>query len=112
MNSIEVTAANLDVVQAALNSGAKNIKVNFASIADELEGATLHVPQTVETVELQGGQKSIKNLRIESEAQTTILNGITITDCTRIPLEISSDNVSLRQVVVSSSSYAMLLKKM
>ena len=111
VDSIEVTAANLDVVQAALNSGAKNIKVNFASIADELEGATLHVPQTVETVELQGGQKSIKNLRIESEAQTTILNGITITDCTRIPLEISSDNVSLRQVVVSSSSYAMLLKK-
>lgn len=109
--SITVYAANKEVVQAALNSGAKNIKVNCAAIAGSLNDATLTIPDTVETVELQGGQKTISNLHIDSEAKKTILNGLVVVDCSTTPLKISSEHVSLRQVLVDSADYTMLLKK-
>ena len=108
--SITVNPANLSVVQAAINSGAKNITINVSAIPEVLNGATLTVPDTVETFELQGGQTTINDLKIKSDAATTILNGLTITACTRIPLEISSGELSLRQVTIDSPTYVLLLK--
>lgn len=108
--SITVNPENLDVVQAAIHSGAKNIKINVSAISNALNGATLEIPDTVETFELQGGKQTISDLKIKSDAQTTILNGITITDCTRIPMEISSSTLSLRSVSVEGPSYVLLMK--
>lgn len=108
--SVSVEAANLDIVQATISSGAKNIKINVSKISEAMNNATLVIPSTVETFELQGGQTVVSNLRIQSDATTTILNGITITDCSSIPLEISSSKLSLRNVTVNSPSYALLMR--
>lgn len=110
VGSITVNPANFDVVQAAISSGAKNIKINVSAIPEDLNGTTLTVPDTVETFELQGGQTTIRDIKIQSDAAITILNGLTITDCTRIPVEISSGELSLRQVTIDSPSYVLLLK--
>lgn len=109
VDSITVTASGLDVVLGAINSGAKNITINISAIADQMEGVTLVIPDTVETFELQGGRNTFNGLRIKSDAAETILNGITIRESTGIPLEISSEAVTLNQVIVESPSYVLLL---
>ena len=109
VDSIVVTASSLDVVLGAINSGAKNITINISAIADQMDGVTLVIPDTVESFELQGGRNTFNGLRIKSDAGETILNGITIRESTGIPLEISSEAVTLNQVIVESPSYVLLL---
>ncbi len=92
------------------NSGAKHITINISGIADEMSNVILEIPNTVEYFELQGGRNTFSGLKIKSNAGTTVLNGITITDSTGIPLEISSESVTLNQVIVESPSYVLLLK--
>jgi len=110
VDSIVVTASNKDVVFGAINSGAKKITINISAIADEMNGVTLEVPDTVEYFELQGGRNTFNGLKIKSDAGTTVLNGITINESTGIPMEISSEALTLNQVTVESPSYVLLLK--
>ena len=110
VDSIEVTASNLDVVMGAIRSGAKHITINVSAINEELENVTLEIPNTVETFELQGGRKDFSGLKIISNAGSTILNGINIKDSTSVPLTISSENITLNQVTVNAPNYVLLLK--
>ena len=110
VDSIVVEASNADVVFGAINSGAKRITINISAIADEMQGAILEIPDTVEYFELQGGRNTFKGLTVKSNAGTTVLNGITITDTVKIPLEIDSEAVTLNQVIAESPSYVLLLK--
>lgn len=110
VDSIIVNASSKDVVLGAIGSGAKRITINISNIVEDMSNATLEVPDTVEYFELQGGRKTFSGLKIHSDAGTTVLNGITITDSTSIPLEISSEAITLNQVMVESPSYTLLLK--
>ena len=110
VDSIVVNASNQDVVFGAIRSGAKRITINISEIAEEMRDVTLEIPATVEYFELQGGGKTFSGLEIKSEAGETVLNGITIVEGTGIPLEISSEAVTLNQVNVEASSYVLLLK--
>ncbi len=110
VDSIVVDASCKEVVTGAINSGAKRITINVSNISDELNGVTLEIPDTVEYFELQGGRNTFSGLKIKSDAGETVLNGINITDSTGIPLEISSEKVTLNQVNVESPSYVLLLK--
>lgn len=107
---VSVNAATPAIAQNTIKSGAKKITLNISEIAEETRGATLTVGAVIDYFELQGGRNTFSDLRIQSYASTTVLNGLTITQCTRIPLEISSQKLSLRQVAVDSSNYALLLK--
>ena len=109
VDSIIVTASNKDVVFGAINSGAKRITINISSIADEMSNTILEIPDTVEYFELQGGRNTFNGLKIKSNAETTVLNGVTISSSTGIPLEISSESLTLNQVSVESPSFVMLL---
>ena len=110
VDSIIVNASSKDVVLGAIESGAKRITINISGIVEDMSNATLEVPDSVEYFELQGGRKTFSGLKIHSDAGTTVLNGITITDSTSIPLEISSEAITLNQVMVESPSYTLLLK--
>jgi uncharacterized repeat protein (TIGR02543 family) len=109
VDTIVVTASNKDVVLGAINSGAKKITINISAIAEEMSNTTLVIPDTVEYFELQGGRNVFSGLKVKSYAGTTVLNGITITDSVGIPLEISSESITLNQMMVSSPSFVMLL---
>ena len=109
VDTIVVTASNKDVVFGAINSGAKKITINISSIAEEMTNVTLTIPETVEYFELQGGRNTFKGLKIKSSAGTTVLNGVTIKDSVGVPLEISSESLTLNQVNVESPSYVLLL---
>lgn len=110
VDTITVEAANAGVVSGAIKSGAKRITINISAIADEMQDVTLEIPDTVEYFELQGGRNTFKGLTIKSNAKTTVLNGVTITDTVKIPLEIDSEAVTLNQVIAESPSYVLLLK--
>ncbi len=69
---------------------------------------TIDVPKMV-YFELKGEQKSYTNLKLTSHADTTVIRELTINDCNRIPLEISSNNLTMGAVSVESPSYALLL---
>lgn len=96
------------VVSAALSSGAKSIVLDISFVLDDIE-LTLEVPE-ITRFELQGEKKKIyKNLKLTSHADTTVIKELKINDCNRIPLEISSNNLTLEAVSVTSQSYVLLL---
>lgn len=98
------------VAQAAVNSGAKNIVLNIAALSGKVDDMTFAVPAGTDKFELQGERNSFKNLKLSSEAQETVLNGLTITECRRIPLEITAEKITMNQVNVTAPGFVLLLK--
>lgn len=95
------------LVNAVVSSGAENIVLD---ISKTIEGVvfTIDVPE-INSFELVGGKRTFKDLRLKSKANTTVLKEITINECTRIPLDISSKNLTMEVVDVCSQGYALLL---
>lgn len=96
-----------DVIDSAVNSGAKNVVLNISDITDGTI-LTINVPQ-ISSFELQGGGKTYNDLKIDSDANTTTLKEIVIKNCTRVPLEISSDKLNLDATHVESPNFTLLL---
>lgn len=95
------------VANAAAASGAQRVVIDLSALIDGVV-LTLDVPE-IEYFELKGGRNVYTDMKISSQATTTVLEEMTIQDCTRIPLEISSDNLILDAVSIISPSYALLL---
>lgn len=106
---VTVNAANADVFSAAVSSGAKKISIHLASLDGTLENKTVVVSDTTEIFELQGNQKTYKNISIQSAAKTTIINGMNFENEKSIPLKISSENVTLSKVTASAPGFALVL---
>ncbi len=112
-NATELLAAACNITQnlvdSAVNSGAQNIVLDISSI---IEGTvlTLNVPK-IESFELRGGAKAYDDLKVASKADTTTLKEITIHNCTRIPLEISSKTLNLEAASVESNGFVLLLSE-
>ncbi|WP_337870642.1 InlB B-repeat-containing protein, partial [Hominilimicola sp.] len=54
--------------------------------------------------------KEYKGLSVKSDSLNTIINGVNFTQNTKIPMELSSENVTLDRVTVDCSGYALVLK--
>lgn len=109
VNEVEITAANKNVALAAVNSGAKSLVLNIASIEEAMDNTEFEVPLSMDAFELQGGRKNYKNLRVKSYASKTGINGVNFVDCIQVPLELHSSNVNLNQTTVSGSGYCMII---
>ena len=111
---INVVASNAQIAQAAALSGADNITLDISNIpADGTNGLELNIGE-ITSFELrgsyQGNAKEYKGLSVKSDALTTIINGVTFTENTRVPMEFSSSNVTLDRVTVDSTGFALILK--
>lgn len=105
---IVVYAENSLIVKSTVNSGAKTISVYLNGLTDELRDTVLVVPESTEIFALYGRDSSsnvvsYSNLSIESNATTTIINGMTFVDNENVPLKLSSENVTLAQVSVENA---------
>lgn len=111
VNRIFVTASNVGVVEAAINSGADSIVLYLDCIDDTsvLDGTTLEVPSGTRYFEIYGFGKTYTGLTIISDADKTVLNKADFIGTGDIPLRISSPNVVLNQVTVQSAGIAMVL---
>lgn len=108
--NIKAIAASTDVAQAAACSGAERVSLDISAIPED-ESANIEFDiGAITSFELQGKDKEYKGLSIKSDADTTIINGVTFTENTQIPMELSSQNVTLDRVTVDCSGYALVLK--
>ncbi len=107
---IAVVAANADVAQNVANAGADSIVLDISSIPAEKSENMIFNIGNVKSFELQGKDKEYKNLSVNSEADKTILNGINFVDCAKIPMVLSSSDVTLNRIVAKSSGTSLLLK--
>ncbi len=108
--TLTAVAATANIAQAVAKSGAKNIVLDISEIPEaENSGIRIEVGE-IDSFKIIGKSKEYKDLRVKSDAKTTTINGVTITDNTEIPIELSSGNVILDNVGVNCNGYAMVLK--
>ncbi len=107
---IKVVASSKDVALNAVTAGADKLTLDISAIDENgAENMALTVGN-ISFFELQGKGKEYKGLNVKSDAETTVINGMTFTDCARIPLEISSGNVTLDNVAINSKGFGLVLK--
>ena len=109
VQKVTVKASSKNVAENTTVCGANNIILNISEIADEISGASLVVPNTAESFVLQGDGRSFSNIKLKSDAASTTINGVVFSDCTGIPVQVSSGALKLQFVTIVSPSYALLL---
>ena len=108
--NIKAIASSAQMAQSVASCGAERISLDISAIPESESANMLFDIGEITSFELQGKDKEYKGLGIKSDANTTIINGITFTENTQIPMELSSDNVTLDRVTVDCSGYALVLK--
>ena len=109
VSKVTVNAMSTEIAEAAINSGAKHIVLSNASENAILENKTIVISDTTECFEFNGANKTYGGLKIISDAQETVINGVSITDTSGVPLKLSSSSVTLNRVTVDSSGFALIL---
>lgn len=109
-NQLRAKATELTETVAAqiINCGADSISMNASAVIPTAK-LTLNVPD-ISAFELKGGNKTFTDLMVNSNADSTAIRNIKIKDCTRIPLVISSDSITLDTVNVTAPSFALIAK--
>lgn len=98
-----------EYIESVLNSGARTIILDLSKIAPNTQ-LTLDVPE-IDSIEINGGTKTYTNLVLNSKANSTTLNEMTIRNTNAVPLTIDSDKLTLHKVFVSGNAIALILKK-
>lgn len=112
---VVVYASKVDIVKAAVDSKIKNLSIYLNGLKDELINTTLVVSDATESFALYGrdADKNVRyytNVSIESDAATTVINGMKFGDNANVPLKLNSEKVTLAQVSVEEAKgVAMIL---
>lgn len=106
---LTVSAANKSIVEAAVNSGAKEVYLRVTDKCTNLNNSTLTIPNTMETFTINGFGKTYNNLRIVSNAKKTIINRMNFVCDGQNPLTISSPNVELHETTIKSPGICLVL---
>ncbi len=100
---LTIKAANTSVVKNAILSGAKNITIGLDKVSDSLNGMTLNIPSSVDSITLNAYGKSYDDLCIVSDSGKTTLNRMSIDSNGLIPLQLSSSEIMLNQCNITST---------
>lgn len=106
---LTVSAANKSIVEAAVNSGAKEVYLRVTDKCTNLNNSTLTIPNTMETFTINGFGKTYNNLRIVSNAKKTIINRMNFICNGQTSLTISSSNVELHETTIKSPGICLAL---
>ena len=109
INTFAVYSNNKNVINAATNSGAKNILTYIAEPSDSLNGMQIAIGSNTEIFALNGLSNTLSNVIVNSDAQKTIINHITLQCTTGIPIKSSSSEVVLGQLNINSEGFSMVL---
>ncbi len=108
--ALKSKAPTKEIANIVANSNVKKITLDISNIkADDFSDMSFVIGE-IETFKLLGGYKEYKGLNINSDAQTTIISGVTISDSNAVPLEVSSPNITLERVTLNSEGFALILK--
>ena len=107
---VKALTSSTEVAQEVASCGADNIVLDISNIPeDESQGMEFNIGE-ISTFELRGKDKEYKGLSVKSDAEATIINGVNFTENTKIPMEFSSENVTLDRVTVDCVGLALALK--
>lgn len=106
---LTVSAANKSIVEAAVNSGAKEVYLRVTDKCTDLNNSTLTIPSSMQTFTINGFGKTYNNLRIVSNAKKTIINRMNFVCDGQTPLTISSPNVELHETTIKSPGICLAL---
>ncbi len=110
VEELVVMAANSDVVDAVINSGAANITLNFSKVSDSLDNKVIKANSDTAYFALISNGKAYKNLQIESEAGETFISNMSLVENKDTPLKIASSKVTLNRVTVQEApGFALIL---
>ena len=112
--AIKSNAPTKEIASIVANSNIQNITLDISSIeADDFSDMSFAVGE-IQTFKLLGGTddgaKEYRGLNISSDALTTIISGITISESDVVPIEVSSPNLTLERVTAQSEGFALILK--
>ena len=108
VDDLTIYAINKSVVNAAVNSGAKNITIYVTDACESLDNTTLEVPKMTEIFTFNGYGKIYTDLRIISDADKTVINRATFDSTGRTPLQISSSNIELQEVTINAPAIGLI----
>lgn len=106
---IKAVASSADVAQAISSSGSENVVLDISAVPVSSSGNMSLDVGNITSFELQGKDEEYSGLSLKSDAETTVINGVKFTDCNDIPMEISSENVTLNKVSANVSGIALVL---
>lgn len=104
-----VNAANAGIVQAAVDSGADEVVLYLKQLTDSLDGEELFVSDETSRFELNGYGQTYRDISIESNADTTVINKCRFVSSSKIPLQLASSEVTLNDVTADAFGIAMVL---
>ena len=111
VQEIKVMAANAQVADAALASGAEKITLNISYLENSYDNKKLVVGEETSYFGLIGDGSEYKNLQVESDAGETFISNVTFVDNLETPLKLNSEKVTLARVtVVDAPAFALILK--
>ena len=106
---VTFNAANAAIVDAACNSGAKSIVLNLKECKDTLDNKTLTIPNTTEYFKLEGAGKTLKNVQIVSDAESTEIQNVIINNIIGRPLVTSSKSLTIGTTKLTAPDLALVL---
>lgn len=109
VEKLTVDASSKEVANGAINSGASQVVLNISTKPEEMKGAQFDIPESISRFELRGGANEFNNISINSNAETTVLNGLTIISTVGTPVKTSSKNVIFNRVNIYSAGFATML---
>lgn len=110
ISALKSVAPTKEIANIVANSNVQNITLDISKIeADNFNDISFDIGE-IESFKLLGGYKEYKGLNINSDAQTTVISGVTISECDVVPIEVSSPNLTLERVSAQSDGFALILK--
>lgn len=106
---VTVNAANAATAAAACECGAASIVLNLKDCTEALENMTLTVPDTAKLFKLEGAGKTLTNVRIVSDAESTEIQNVTMNNTAGRPLTISSKSLKIGTTRITAPSIAAAL---
>ena len=110
VEEISVMAANSNVADAAINSGAKRITVNISKLTDSYDNKKVVVSEQTDYFSLVSDGREYSNLQIDSKSGETFISNIVFANNKDTPIKLDSSKVSLGRITVKEApGFALVL---
>lgn len=109
VKALSVNVSKVSVLDAALASGVERLSLNLEKLADTIDGKKISTLNNIKYFNLTGGGKTFNNISIKSDANTVVLNNITLNNTVDVPLILTSKNVELGFTTINANGLIMRL---
>ena len=103
VKEIMVNAANVEVADSAILSGAKRITLSIAKMEGSFDNKVVTVTDDFDYFALYGNGSQISNMQIVSKAKETVVNNMTLSGNKDTPLKLDSEKVTLNRVTIKNA---------